>query len=57
MSFQASGRMAANLVFQVRVDKLGGNEVVLRPWVKSSISIPRKAERKAFEREARLKSV
>ena len=57
MSFQASGRIAANLVSQVRVDKPGGNGVVLRPWAKSSTSIPREAERKPFEQEARLNNV
>src|SRR6267154_5936180 len=57
ISFQSFGRISATLVFQVRVDKPGGKGVVLRPCAKSSITIPREADRKAFEQEPRLKSV
>jgi hypothetical protein len=57
ISFQSFGRISATLDFQVRVDKPAGKGVVLRPRAKSSITIPREAERKAFEHEPRLKSV
>jgi hypothetical protein len=57
ISFQSFGKMSATLVFQVSVDKPAGRGVVLRPFAKSSITIPREAERKAFEQEARLNSV
>ena len=57
ISFQSFGRISATLVFQVRVDKPAGKGVVLRPCAKSSITIPREAERKAFEQEPMLKSV
>ena len=57
MSFQSFGRISATLVFHVRLDKPAGKGVVLRPCAKSSITIPREAERKAFEQDARLKSV
>ena len=45
------------MVFHVRLDSPGGKGVVLRPFAKSSITIPREAERKAFEQDPRLKSV
>lgn len=45
------------MVFQLSADKPAGKGVVFRPWAKSSIRIPREAERKAFEQEARLNSV
>ena len=45
------------MVFQVSVDKPAGRGVVLRPHAKSSITIPREAERKAFDKSARLNSV
>src|SRR6267154_3649514 len=57
ISFQSFGRISATLFFQVRVNKPGGKGVVLRPCAKSSITIPREADRKAFEQEPRLKSV
>src|SRR5258708_18080137 len=57
ISFQSFGRIEATLVFQDRVDNQAGRGVVLRPCAKSSIRIPREAERKAFEQEARLNSV
>ena len=57
MSFQSFGRISATLVFQVRFDRPAGRGVLLRPFAKSSITIPREAERKAFEQEARLNSV
>jgi len=57
ISFQSLGRISATFVFQVRVDKPAGNGVVLRPCANSSITIPREAERKAFEQEPILKSV
>ncbi len=57
ISCQSFGRILATLVFQLRVDKPAGKGVVLRPCAKSSITIPRDAVRKAFEQEARLKSV
>jgi hypothetical protein len=57
ISFQSFGRISATLVFQVRVDNPVGRGVVLRPCAKSSITIPREAERKAFEQEPRLNSV
>jgi len=49
--------MSATFVFQLRVDKPAGKGVVFRPCAKSSMRIPREAERKAFEQEAILKSV
>ena len=49
--------MSITLVSQLSVDKPAGKGVVFRPCAKSSIRIPREAERKAFEQEARLKSV
>src|SRR5258708_4172317 len=57
MSCQSFGRISATLVFQVRFDKPAGGGVVLRPYAKSSITIPREADRNAFEQEARLNSV
>ncbi len=57
ISCQSFGRILATLVFQLRVDKPAGKGVILRPCAKSSITIPRDAVRKAFEQEARLKSV
>ncbi len=45
------------MVFQVRLDKPPGKGVVFRPCAKSSITIPRDAERKAFEQDARSNSV
>ncbi len=59
MSFQSFGSISATLVFQDSVDKPAGRgvTVVLRPCAKSSITIPREVERKAFEQEERLNSV
>jgi hypothetical protein len=57
MSCQSFDRISATLVFQVRFDKPAGRGVVLRPYAKSSITIPREADRNAFEQEARLNSV
>jgi hypothetical protein len=48
---------SATLVFQVRLDKPPGKGVVFRPCAKSSITIPRDAERKAFEQDARSNNV
>jgi hypothetical protein len=55
--FQSFGMMSATLVLQVKDDKPVGRGVVLRPCAKSSIKIPREAERKAFEQEPILNSV
>jgi hypothetical protein len=57
MSCQSFSRISATLVFQVRFDRPAGRGVVLRPCAKSSITIPREADRNACEQEARLKSV
>ena len=57
ISFHSFGSISTTLVFQLRVDKPTGSGVVLRPCAKSSITIPREAERKAFDNEARLNSV
>ena len=57
ISCQSFGRISATLVFQDRVDKPAGRGVVLRPFAKSSITIPRDVGTKAFEQEAILNSV
>jgi hypothetical protein len=57
ISCQSLPRISATLVPQDRVDKPAGRGVILRPWAKSSITIPIEVARKAFEQEQRLNSV
>ncbi len=56
-SSQSPGRMSANFVCQLSVDKLVGSGVVFRPCANSSINIPSEAATKAFEQEPMLNKV
>jgi hypothetical protein len=56
-SSQSPGRMSANFVCQLSVDRLAGSGDVLRPCANSSINNPSEAATKAFEQEAILNNV
>ena len=56
-SSQSPGRMSANFVCQLSVDKLAGSGVVLRRCANSSINNPSAAATKAFEQEPMLNNV
>src|SRR6266702_4514449 len=56
-SSQSPGRMSANFVCQLSVDKPVGSGVVWRPCANSSIKIPSEVATKAFEQEPMLNKV